>query len=202
MKKCTVCRTEKDISCFGKKKAAHDGLRPACKECEKIKATEYKRSKIGMIKGIYNDQKNNSKSRGYNSPEYTVNELHKWMISQDIFHELYDRWVKSGYKTGMRPSCDRYSETELGYDYKPYNLNRLRVVTFADNMKSRDNDIMSGRNNKLSKSVIEIDIDGNILNEYHSVSEASRITGRNNTSISNYCIGKQKPLDGSIWRFK
>lgn len=42
----------------------------------------------------------------------------------------------------------------------------------------------------LKKSVIQYDLQGNVLEEFDSISEASRITGVSNTTIRDYCNGK------------
>lgn len=51
------------------------------------------------------------------------------------------------------------------------------------------------------KVVIQMDLEGNILAEYNSVAEASRITGVSNTCISRCCRGERKQSSGYLWRY-
>ena len=50
------------------------------------------------------------------------------------------------------------------------------------------------------KAVIQYDLDMNIINIYHSITEASKITGINASSISNVCHHRRKTAGNYIWR--
>lgn len=57
MKTCTVCKTEKDLSEFGKQKGSSTGLRSACKKCHTEKAKLYaanNKEKIQAYRKAYN----------------------------------------------------------------------------------------------------------------------------------------------------
>lgn len=51
------------------------------------------------------------------------------------------------------------------------------------------------------KAVLQKDIDGNILNTYSSLSNASRITGVNLGNISSCCNGRIFTAGGFVWEF-
>lgn len=53
-----------------------------------------------------------------------------------------------------------------------------------------------------SKTTLQIDINGDILNEYGSAREASRITGINYGTISNVLIGRGNTAGGFKWKYK
>ena len=55
--------------------------------------------------------------------------------------------------------------------------------------------------NSLSKSVIQYDVNGNLLNIFSSIKEASLKTNTNKTSISGACLGKYKKVGGYIWKY-
>lgn len=60
------------------------------------------------------------------------------------------------------------------------------------------------RSNKLKKKVLQFDINGNMLQEYNSIAEASKITNVDRKGISN-CINKKnnrKTAGGYIWKLK
>ena len=54
----------------------------------------------------------------------------------------------------------------------------------------------------LYKAVIQLDIEGVIINEYKSIKEASFITGIKSDSISSCCNRRRKTSGGFKWKFK
>ena len=55
---------------------------------------------------------------------------------------------------------------------------------------------------KRNKTIIQYDLDGNIIKEYESQSQASRETNVNQSDISACCNEKQKTAGGFTWKFK
>lgn len=55
---------------------------------------------------------------------------------------------------------------------------------------------------KRYKIVIKCDLDGNEIEKYNSISEASRKNNISITSISSCCHGKQKKAGDYIWKFE
>ncbi len=55
---------------------------------------------------------------------------------------------------------------------------------------------------KKSKSVIQLDLDNNIINEFYSINEASRILKCSKGSIQNCCVGRGKTCGGFKWKYK
>ncbi len=55
--------------------------------------------------------------------------------------------------------------------------------------------------NHLKKNVLQYDKDNNLINEYDSISSASKSTGIHTTSISNVCKGNAKTAGGYVWRY-
>lgn len=52
------------------------------------------------------------------------------------------------------------------------------------------------------KKVIQMDMEGNVIADFKSVSEASRSTGANKSSIAKCCRGEYKSASGFIWKYK
>lgn len=200
-KKCKRCNTIKNRDEFYKRTKAIDGLREWCIICDIKQSTEYSRTKKGLIKKIYRNQKENSKRRGNSLPNYTEIELSEWLRNQDLFHELYYKWVESGYKKMLVPSCDRHSDTELDYDYKPYCLTRLRICTWEENKKKLDEDRKNGINNKKSRAVNQLNKDGNFIESFFSMANASKIVGVQRTKILECCKGTRKTCGGFKWEY-
>ncbi len=191
---CNSCGENKILSEFYKHKKNKDGLRYSCKECGKKQTTIYQRTEKGLIYKIYEKQISNSKERGHNPPNYTKEELYKWVLSQNNFKKLYSDWVDSNYFTNLAPSVDRLD------DYKPYTLNNIRLVAWEDNLKKAHNDRLLGINNKNSKKVYQYDLEDNFIKEYFSVAEAFRQT--NIRHISDACNGIYKTTGGFKWSYE
>lgn len=194
-KNCSKCNKSKPLTDFCKDKSAKDGLFFCCRKCSSESFRSYYRTKIGVITEIYGSQKSSSKKRGHKPPEYTKTELSDWLNKQSLFHELYEKWVKSGYSKTLKPSCDRTD------DYQGYNLNRLQLMTWDENRKKGRLDEINGVNNKRSKAVVKLTRNMLIVSEYYSMRQASRETGVANSDISNCCSGKNKTAGGFKWRY-
>ena len=55
---------------------------------------------------------------------------------------------------------------------------------------------------KNKKSVQQIDLEGNVINEYSSIKEAANKCGLTGSNISNALRGKQKTAGGYVWKYK
>lgn len=56
-------------------------------------------------------------------------------------------------------------------------------------------------NSPSRKSVAQLDLDGNLIKEYHSIREAANSVGGDKTHISRVCNGKSKTSYGFKWKF-
>ena len=190
-KKCTVCGIEKLITSFHKNNTK-TGCYSMCKVCRKIQ----RNSKDGVAKKIYDSQINSCKQRQYQEPTYTKQELVDWLFSQKDFHVLYDNWVRLDYQKRYTPSVDRID------DYLSYTMANIRLVPWHENEDRHHKDRVNGINNKASKAVIKLTLDGCFIEEYYSLSQASRSTGIQKTDISKVCRGKRNKAGGYVWRYK
>ena len=195
-KTCARCRKSKDKIDFGNSKFSKDKLRCYCRKCNSLLNTIYQRSINGLISKIYATQIRGSKQRGHNPPTYTKQELIDWVLSQPNFKELYDNWVKSGYKKDLIPSVDRPD------DYKGYSFNNIQLMTWKENNEKHYNDKKNGINTKNCKSVIQYDLNMNFIKEFKSIKIASRELNINDTNISLVCKNKRNTSGGFIWRYK
>lgn len=189
-KECSVCLQTMCLTCFDKQSTGKQGCRADCKECRK----RFTRSKRGLVKSLYTGNKARSKKKGYVSPTYSEDELYVWMVAHNNFIPMFDAWVESGYAPATRPSIDRLN------DYEPYALTNIQLVTWASNSAKGYADQVSGKNNKKSEAVDMLDMEGNFIERFHSVSAAARnfngvasnITG----AITNRVTTRSNP-DGS-----
>ena len=57
-----------------------------------------------------------------------------------------------------------------------------------------------GRNNK-SKKVRQYDLQGNFIQEFQSVSQATKYLNKGNDAVNRVCQGKRKQAGGYIWKY-
>lgn len=69
-------------------------------------------------------------------------------------------------------------------------------------VKTQEHRINISNNHPTKKSVLQMDLKGNLINEFISINEASRKTGHRVSDISACCNNKQKTAFGFVWRFK
>lgn len=193
---CATCKIEKHKKEFNKRTDRKKGICSSCKKCTAEKKRNYRKTIDGLISRIYENQILHSKDRKHNPPLYTKKELKEWLFSQELFYKLYDNWKKSNYKKELCPSIDRKN------DYKGYSIDNIQLMTWEENRKKGHNDRINGINNKVNKKILQIDLDGNIINEFYSQAHAERKTGINQQNISSVCLGKRKSTGGFIWKFK
>jgi len=196
---CNVCKETKEFSEFGKSGSMKDGLKSKCKSCTNEEQIIKRRTKKGLVGEIYSGQKHKSKERGHIPPSYTLYGLRQWFKSNAAANALYDAWVLSDYAKNLRPSVDRLD------DSKGYSLDNIQLMTWGENMAKSHADVKSGRMKKCrNKAVIQMDLDGNFVAEYHSAAEACRITGADGTTIRCCCnpANRHKTAGNFKWKYK
>ena len=172
------------------------------KEYMKMYNEKYTRTIKGLVKKIYAHQIRNTKQRGHELPKYTEEELYDWFIAENSKSCIYENWVNSNYDKELIPSIDRLINT------KTYSIDNIQLVTWKRNKELANEGIRNGSiqnqtllNNGL-RGVVQIDLFGNIVNEFISFSEATRITGIDHRGISDVCRNIRKTFHGFIWVYK
>ena len=90
-------------------------------------------------------------------------------------------------------------------------VENLEWVTSQENVQHAHSLGLTKPNNKaakaraaivLAKPVLQLDLQGNVIAKFKSQSEAKRMTGISNCTISEVCLGKRKTAGGYKWRMK
>jgi len=189
MKNCSFCGEKKSFECFSKNSNQ-------CKSCRCAYAKERAKTKDGIVTASYSAHRVRSKKRLRTPvPKYTNKELNEWAFSQPIFHELYDKWVKSGHDKYLKPSFDRLDE------HKGYSISNLQIVTWRENLDNAATNRRDGKNNKYNQRVKQYDLSGVEVGDYHSVTDAYRKTGVNRQNIQKVCYGERNTAGGFYWKY-
>ena len=171
--------------------------RAYCKKCGCVESAKRAKTVDGVVSRIYSSQKSASIRRGYVLPDYSKNQLKKWLLGQSKFYSLYVSWTDSGHDKSLSVSCDRLD------DYKPYTLQNIQLMTWGENNEKGNADIRNGINNKQAKSVVQLSLCGETLNTFYSAHQAARETGLNRGHISSCCRGNTnlKTHGGFKWEY-
>jgi len=192
MKYCSICNQNLPLSAFDKQTTGAQGRRADCKDCRK----RFDRSRSGLVKKLFQNQKRKSRLRGHPAPAYTESELSQWLWKQPNARHLYDKWVESNYETAHKPSVDRLD------DNQPYTISNIRLVTWETNRRRYYTDAQNGINVKNCEAVDQYTLEGEFIQSFHSYSAAARAVNGYVSNIRSValglCINRQDP-NGS-WR--
>ena len=192
---CYRCGVDKPLEYFSRHKNYVGGRMTTCKSCIAIRSKKYKRSAPGLIKNMYNNQKQSSKRRGHPNPSYTKEELRDWIMSQPLFEELHKKWVDSGYERELVPSVDRLD------DSLPYTMNNIRLTYWRVNKHKYVNEVLRSGNHPSQTPINQYSLDGKFITTFPSIAEAGRITGISIGNISGVCVHPNKyTAKGFIFR--
>ena len=188
-KRCSACGECKKRGEFYSCSKNVTGLQSSCISCK----LEAKRTKQGKISKIYSSQKVTSKIRNHPPPNYDLQELINWCMSQQLFHTIYHKWQESNYPTDLSPSCDRKD------DSKPYTLDNLQLKTWRCNL---DKEHQKQRIER-GKAVVSIHKHTKVQTVYNSAHEAAAITGAAFQNILSCCHNKYgfQSAKGYKWIF-
>lgn len=201
MKTCSLCKQTKPLTDFyfrAKNTRQLPCYEPSCRDCNNARSVRYMRSEKGLPAKIYARQRNSSKQRNQPMPNYTLEEFRAWMYAQCDFKTLYENWVKSGYEKALAPSVDRVDNN------LPYLFSNIRLVTWRENHKSYAEDVKNHVNCSVKnlRPVIQLDLNGKILNEYPSGALAARATNARTSGIMAAAQGVNDTSKGFRWAYK
>lgn len=99
---------------------------------------------------------------------------------------------------------DGYEINHIDEDKTNNNLSNLSLVTRTENCRWGTKSERQSKkmiNGKLSKTVLQFDVEGNLVKEWASLSEIKRELGYSIGNISIACRSEQKS-NGFLWRYK
>jgi len=170
MKICNKCKQSKELSEFYKRAISIDGLNHRCKNCNADEKKAYFQTKRGVISKIFYTQKKNSIIRKHNLPTYSREDLIDWLLVQERFNVIFNKWKESGFKRNLMPSIDRLD------DFKGYTFDNIQTTTLKYNEAKghKDRKTAKGTQGLVCTPILQYDKQMNLIAEHISQAEASR----------------------------
>lgn len=148
----------------------------------------YAVSNLGRVKSLNKKTILNSFS---NSQKYKKVDLYIKGEKKILVHDLV-------YRTFYPDTPEDFQIHHINLDRTDNRLENLIGLSVEDHYKLHK-ELKNKYNGKLSKPVLQYDLDGNFIKEYLSIAEAQR-HGYN--SICRCCKGITKTANGYIWKYK
>jgi group I intron endonuclease len=134
--------------------------------------------------------KYNSKEEGYNQSQggEIQKSVYQYDISTEKLVEKFSNLTDAGAKFNLNKQdlssvCLSVNKVSKGF-----------VWSYSSTFPAHLND-------KRRKKVVQYTLKGKFINEFKSVSEASKFTGCNKTSIAKVCRGERKSSGGFSWKY-
>ena len=143
-----------------------------------------------ITKKIYGAQRESSRRRGHIYPDYDLGGLREWMLKQDNLSKLLKDYKASGGEKDLCPSVDRLDD-EVGYT-----LGNIQLGTWRDNYMKE----VAKQAVRQSRSVIQLDLNDEVIKEWAGTREAGRALGIDQSNISKVCRGVYNHAGG--YKFK
>lgn len=144
---------------------------------------------------MYQSMVDRSKVKNLSPLTFSKEDFAVWVQGQLLYQQLFDDWVASGNSRFSAPSIDRLD------DYIGYTLTNIRLVVYQENLEKGHKDRREGVNNKVSRTIEQLDDEGNVLNTFPSISYAARETETNRGSINQVLAGTRLRAGGYKWRY-
>ena len=111
------------------------------------------------------------------------------LFEKILLEKEYDKQLNSKNETINKPSSEKTKE----YNKKSYE-NRKHKKQMEQNK--------TNENSNTKYTVLQLDVDGNIINKFFGCTEAGKYIGTTKENINMCCNGKRKTAKGYIWKYE
>jgi hypothetical protein len=120
----------------------------------------------------------------------------------EFSEETREKQRRSALRRGPMPQKTRDKLREIALNQQPFTPEHCENIRkSALHKKKHTQESIDRQKEKLSKKVVQLNLDLIEKARFNSVKEASQLTGINGNSISKCCRGKYSRAGGSIWKF-
>jgi len=130
-------------------------------------------------------------------PEYVL--VMKGVITEERMEKSYVLTLNANYSENTN-----YWANNFKLSYEDLDLGKLTDILHGREVNFDFYDHFANRSSSNSVKVGQYDMQGNLISEFESMSEASRITGINNSVIAKVCdpkILRHKSAGGYVWKY-
>lgn len=158
---------------------------------------EYIERQSQIVKKMWESEEYAEAHRGANN--HRAQSVKQYDLSGNFINE-FDTLTQASIETGVNISkicavCKGRRKTAGGYRWE-YTNDKHQTC-------SRENYVYNPENYKTSKPILQFDLDGNFIREYHSSGEAARENpNMSQRGIQHNLYGKTKTAYGFTWKFK
>ena len=147
---------------------------------------------------LYIKQYNTKFPHGYNLTEggdgmkgYKYNNNQKQNISN----------AKNGQKY-PKEHGEKIRQAKLGKKRDPETVNKIIQTKASKHNIKIDLSLKNQAKSNSQKTILQYDLQSNLLNEYQSAQEAGRCLGKSGNSIADCASGRQVTAYGFVWKYK
>ena len=156
----------------------------------------YQINNLGEIKSLYNYRGGNNIlvpriKKGYYTIGLRKNNVRKWYSVHRLVAEAFIE------NPDNLPQVNHKDENKLNN-----NVENLEWCTAKYNNSYGNRLKKVSESNKLKKTVIQYDLEGNFINKFSSISNASKKTKTNKSDISRCINNKRKTANDFIWVYE
>ncbi len=147
---------------------------------------------------LYIKQYNTKFPHGYNLTEggdgmkgYQYNNNQKQNISKAKIGQKYPK-----------EHGEKIRQAKLGKKQTQETINKIIQTKASKHNIIPDLSLKTQSKSNSQKTILQHDLQGNLLNEYQSAQEAGRCLGKSGNQIADCAAGRQKTAYGFIWKYK
>jgi group I intron endonuclease len=110
---------------------------------------------------------------------------------------------KMGHECYSNPERgEKIRQAKLGKKRDPKTINKIIQTKASKHNIKIDLTLKNQSRSNSQKTILQYDLQSNLLNEYQSAQEAGRCLGKSGNSIADCASGRQSTAYGFIWKYK
>lgn len=97
---------------------------------------------------------------------------------------------------------EKIRQAKLGKKRDPETINKIIQTKASKHNIKIDLSLKNQARSNSQKTILQYDLQSNLLNEYQSAQEAGRCLGKSGNSIADCASGRQSTAYGFVWKYK
>lgn len=110
---------------------------------------------------------------------------------------------KMGHKCYSNPERgEKIRQSKLGKNHTQGTINKISQTKATKHNIQSDLTLKGTLKSNSQKTILQYDLENNLINEYQSAQEAGRCLSKSGNQIADCAAGRQKTAYGFIWKYK